>query len=43
MEVVAVRALEAVGMVDDGVKRKRDCEDAGWIAKLVEKVKEVIL
>lgn len=29
MEVVAVRALEVVGMVDDGVKRKRDCEDAG--------------
>lgn len=29
MEVVAVRAVEAVGMVDDGVKRKRDCEDAG--------------
>lgn len=29
MEVVAVRALEAVGMVDDSVKRNRDCEDAG--------------
>lgn len=43
MEVAAVRAVEAVGMVDDGVKRRRGCEDAGRIAELVEKVKNVIL
>lgn len=43
MEVAALRAVEAAGMVDDSVKRRRDCEDAGRTAQLVEKVKEVIL
>lgn len=28
MEMLAARTVEAVGMVDDGVKIKRDCEDA---------------
>lgn len=43
MEVAAVRVVEAVGMVDDGVTRRRDCEDADRIAQLVEKVKKAIL